>query len=551
MEENNLKIKQTLGLAYENHKKGNLKLAQSLYEKVLKIDSNHFETIFLLGSLFLQTRNFHEAINFLNKAISIQPQHANSYQNLGYAFIELGEFEKAKELFLKAIEIQPNHGDAYFNLANAYKQMRNFKKAQEIYKKTIQIQPKNSSIYNNYGNVCKQLGDFEEAINSYNKAIELKPDHPRAHHNLGNTYNQLGQYSKAINSFKNAFQYQPFNLESLYNWSDLDEGILNSKLKEKINLIMKNKQLPKKDLAYGNFLLAKYELEKRNFENEFNYLVKGHLEYFYSKKTFFEKGTNYWLNDLPKNKEIEILEGKEIDNYAKPIFIIGVPRCGSTVVEKVIASGARTIPIGEECGVISAFVGDKILKQVPLGSDTKVLKEKINDKYNEIGLIKKESDYIFTDKTLDNFFFLELIKKVFPKAKIINCKRNPTSSIMSILKNNLGDVSWAHQLESIFLYFEIYNKKITHFKSKYPDFIYDLEFESFQNNPENESKKLMEFCELPWDKKCLEFHKRKDIISYTASHRQIRKPIYKVSEDKNKPYKEMLSKYGSKYNWYN
>ena len=81
--------------------------------------------------------------------------------------------------------------------------------------------------------------------------------------------------------------------------------------------------------------------------------------------------------------------------------------------------------------------------------------------------------------------------------------------------------------------------------------IYDLIFEDFQSDPENESKKIMKFCNLPWDKKCLEFHKRKDLISYTASHRQIREPIYKISKDKNKPYKEMLSKHGSKYNWFN
>ena len=89
MENDNLQVKQTLGIAYENHRKGNIYLAQSLYEKILKIDSNNFKTIFLLGSLFLQKRNFQEAIRFLNKAILIQPKHANSYHNLGYVFVEL------------------------------------------------------------------------------------------------------------------------------------------------------------------------------------------------------------------------------------------------------------------------------------------------------------------------------------------------------------------------------------------------------------------------------------------------------------------------------
>ena len=77
-----------------------------------------------------------------------------------------------------------------------------------------------------------------------------------------------------------------------------------------------------------------------------------------------------------------------------------------------------------------------------------------------------------------------------------------------------------------------------------------MQFENFQNDPENESKKLMKFCNLPWNKKCLEFYKRKDIVSYTASHRQIRNPIYKDSIDKYQPYKSLLNKYGNKYNWF-
>ena len=143
-----------------------------------------------------------------------------------------------------------------------------------------------------------------------------------------------------------------------------------------------------------------------------------------------------------------------------------------------------------------------------------------------------------------------LIKKIFPQAKVINCQRNPLASIISILKNNLGDVAWAHNIENIFSYFDLYYKKINFFKKNYPSFIYDLKFENFQNDPENESKKLMKFCNLPWNKKCLQFYKRKDIISYTASHRQIRNPIYKESVDKHKPYKDLLSRYGNKYNWF-
>ena len=109
MKKKNSQAKQILAMAYENHKKGNFKLAESLYKKIIKIESNNFETVFLLGTLLLQKKNFDDAIPLLEKAVSIHPQHANSFQNLGFAYIELGEFETAKDLFIQAINIEPNH----------------------------------------------------------------------------------------------------------------------------------------------------------------------------------------------------------------------------------------------------------------------------------------------------------------------------------------------------------------------------------------------------------------------------------------------------------
>jgi len=325
---------------------------------------------------------------------------------------------------------------------------------------------------------------------------------------------------------------------------------LSLNLKKKINDSMKSNAISKKDKAYGNFLYAKYEYLNRDFEKEFDYLLDGHKNYFEAKNFFFEKGIIYWLKDLPNIKELENIKEVKISSKIKPIFIIGTPRCGSTVIEKVIASGRERFPIGEECGVVNSIIGEKILAKESLSADIENLKNKIIKKYDELGLSKKENNYVFTDKTLDNFFFLDIIKTIFPLAKIVHCKRNSISAIMSIIKNNLGDVAWAHDLKHIFQYFDIYYKKINFFKKKFPEFIYDLQFESFQNNPEYEAKKLMKFCDLPWDKKCLEFYKRKDIISYTASHRQIRQAIYKDSVEKNKPYKSLLNKYGEKYNWF-
>jgi len=552
MDNKNLKIKQTVTLAYENHIKQNLDLAENLYTKVLKIDPNNVDASFLLGTLHLQKKNLKKAIELFNEVIKIKPDHVNAIHNLAYTLIEMGKPREAKKLLNQVISMKPNHTDALYNLANVYKHLGEFHEAENYYNKAIQIEPNNAKVHNNLGNVLKELGKYKEAINSYNKAIQIQRNHLNAYHNLGNTYKQLGDFKKAKEFYKKSSHYHPGNLETHWILSSLDKDILNLELKKNVKIIIKSEKASQKNKAYGNFLLAKYELEDQNFEAEFKYLLKGHEHYFESKNKPFDKGVNYWLSEVPKNQELMNLgtSVKKIAQDIKPIFIVGVPRCGSTLIEKVIASGNENIKIGEETALISFFVGEKMSQKESFNLNIKNFKEKIITQYKNRGLINKKSNNVFTDKSLDNFFFVGLIREVFPNAKIINCRRDPLSSIMSILKNNLGDVTWAHNVKHIFEFFDIYYKKIENFKKIHPNFIYDVQIEEFVNNPENESKKLMKFCELPWSKKCLEFYKRKDLTSRTASNVQIRKPIYKHSENKYLPYKQFLNVYGEKYNWF-
>ena len=484
----NLTTEETFALAIENHKKNNLQIAENLYKEILKTNPNHFESIYYLGTLLAQTKRFDLAIPLLHQAIQIQPNYADSHYNLGVALQELGKHQKA--------------------------------------------------------------------INSYEKAIQIQPNYAKAHYNLGMVLQELGEHQKAMSFYQMAVKYQPENLAYLYHLSRLDEKILHSNLKNKIYEIIEKNNSTKKNIVYGNFLLSRYELKAKKYKNEFDHLLKGHQYYFESEKKKFKKRVEYLLNVLPKRKELINLnrhnKNIKIDNYAiKPIFIIGVPRCGSTLIEKIIASGSQYIPIGEETRIIHTVVQNLINHKQSLNLDIENFQTKIVETYKQKGLVQEKSNYMFTDKSLENFFYIDIIKKIFPLAKIINCRRNPLSSIMSTLKNNLLLLSWPHNLENIFEYYNIYYQIIKNFEKTLPNFIYDLQYEKFVSDPENETKKLMQYCDLPWDIKCLEFYKRKDLISKTTSNIQIKKAIYKDSINKYLPYKQFLSKYGNKYSWFN
>lgn len=581
-------LKETFNIAYQHYKKQEYEIAKSFCNKILNVDPNHFDSNFLLssisaimgdfekskifltkaielrpnnvnaynnlGNVELKLKNFNKAKSAYEKAISIMPDHVNAHTNLGILYFNLKNFNESIKYFEKAIEINPDHGVAYYNLGNIYAELKKYGEAISSFQKAAEINPNDTSALNNLGLTFRATDDFLNAVECYKKVIKIKADHAGAHHNLAMAYKEMGEFDKAIDSHNNGIKYEPNNMTHYFYLSDLKEDVINKNLQNKIEKEISKKNTNLRNVAYGNFLLARYHKKEKDYKKEINYLLKGHKAFFNLKKGKFDLGVKYIFKDI-----IEISESINTTNInvksdyeLKPIFIVGVPRCGSTVIEKVIASGPNPIPMSEESAILENFVNKKILekKSINLGGVDKLQKE-LYDLYRQKGVVSKTSNYTFTDKSLNNFFYIGIIKDIFPQAKIINCKRDFLSSMVSILQRNLTELAWAHSIENIFEYFDNYLKTIKSFKELYPGDIYDLQFEDFINNPEIESKKLMNECGLTWDKKCLEFYKRKNLVSKTASNIQIRKAIYKDSADKYLPYKKLLNDYGKNYSWFN
>ena len=586
MNKNQQSLKTIFVEASGHYRKNDFKTAEVFCYKILSIDRNHFDSISLLANIFAVNRNFDKAKEFLEKAIKIQPENTTILNNLGTAYRELGDTEKAmtfyqkvlginsnhtnanynlglifyrlkelkraKEYLEKTVKIQPNYAFAHFSLGNLQKELKKLKQAKESYLKAIELRPSFASAQNNLGLVFSNIGDPDSAVKCYKKALEIDPKHAGAYNNLGRLYTETGELEKAIESYKVAIKLEPQNLVHTYYLSELDKNFLNSEVKNKTEEILNNKETYRINLVYGNFLLSRYERNEKNYEREFNYLIKAHKNYFELKKKKFESGIKYCFNDVLQISKFAKLKNANNNNKIKPIFIIGVPRCGSTLIEKIIGSGKESIPMGEEVVVLEHFINKKVFEKKSLNlGEADSFGDELVSIYKNRGLIDEKSNFVFTDKSLNNFFYLGLIKVIFPESKVINCRRESLSSIMSIFQNNLTELAWAHNLENIFKYFDYYFQIIDEFKKKYPGFIYDLNFENFTNEPEIESKKLLKYCNLAWDKKCLKFYKRKDIIAKTTSRIQIRKPIYKHSSDKYLPYKKLLDKYGNKYSWFN
>ena len=229
----------------------------------------------------------------------------------------------------------------------------------------------------------------------------------------------------------------------------------------------------------------------------------------------------------------------------EPIFILGIPRSGTTLVETIITSGEEKIyNAGENFIIQKALQNSQLNKKIhetdeSLELDISFLRKNIIESYMEYFSIKSEK-FKFIDRTMTNFFFSEILLELFPNAKIINCKRDSFHNLVAIYQQCLNNLPWSHNVQDIKKYISIYNSKLKKLENIYSKNILNVELKKLTEFPENTSKELMSFCNLKWSENVLKYYERKDLICTTASNIQIRKKFLNTIVLNFSPTKNIL-----------
>ena len=445
-------------------------------------------------------------------------------------------------------------------LAQSSKEQGNLRNALNYFKKILKLDSNNKRALNNAGNTCKEMQKFDEAISYYTKAINIDQGYIIAKINLAILHHDLGNLDKAEDLYKKMILLDKYNFAIYFNLSRINFEYFDE---DKIGFIknsINNENISDYNKASAYFILAKHEQMKKNFDKEIKFLDKGHR---YLRKSFrpkvYEQSLNYWLKIIPKKfdkieiSNLEKIEKKDIG--INPIFIIGMPRSGSTLVESIISSGELTIPNGGETATINWALLKNYRKDLfnkdmnKINIDLKKLRNDIIDKYQNLNLLDKNKKNFFTDKSLENFFYIDTILKLFPNAKFIHCKRNKIDNIFAIYQNFFTKMSWTYSMNDIIIYFNNYLDVMNYYNEKFKNKIFLVELENLTTSSEEITKKLFEFCKLEWSEKCLEYHKRRDLFSTTASNIQIREKIYKYNSTKYDVYRNHLKQFEQEYSW--
>ena len=521
-----LGIEQAIDLAVQHHTAGRLPQAKSIYQQILQTDHRQPVALHLLGAIAHQMGKADIAVGLITKALAIKPDYPEAHINLGNALQELGKLDEAVASYHKALAIAPEFAEAHNNLGNALQDLGQLDQAFASYHKALAIAPDYPEAHNNIGTAIQELGRSDEAAASYHKALAIRPDYAEAYRHLA-----------FVRKFTD-YDHDIAAMEAAYAMPGLGD---EQRMHLAFGLGKAFEDLGDYEKAFGFYLTgntlkrATYEFSIERVEKLFGCLKKTFT------KDLFRKHQAAGRDSSENTKSSDVT----------PIFILGMPRSGTTLVEQILASHPSVHGAGE-LDYIDRIVTANFNKTDEAAFSESINQASIGDVSSAggeymamIGAMIRQRAHgagFITDKMPDNFMLIGMIRLMLPHARIIHCRREPLDTCLSISKNlfTAKGYHYAYDLDLLGRYYNLYRDLMAHWDNVLPDFIYPLDYEELVAEQETQSRALLAHCGLEWDDACLEFHKT-DRQVQTLSAAQVRRPIYKDSISSWKRYEKQLA----------
>jgi len=507
------------------------------YKKALKINPDYADAYSNMGNALKDKGDLEAAIQSYKQALKIKPDYAQAYNNMGNALKDKGDLEAAIQSYKQALKIKPDYAQAYSNMGNALKSQGDVEAAIDSFKQALKIKPDYAQAFNNMGNALSEKGDLEAAINSYKQALKIKPDYVQAYNNIAIALKDKGDLEAAIDSYKQVLKIKPDyaeiyrNLSNIHLYKEHDEYFL------KMQSLCQSASVSDEQRCHLNFALSKASEDLNEVSQSFNYLIIGN-ELRKKILSYDIKKDIELFSQLKKSYPSIALQSVVESSDLKPIFILGMPRSGTTLVEQIVSSHSEVTGAGE-LSYVSRF-GDPIARGA-IKPNTKMI---LDFRQRYIEALKKRSDgkSIVTDKMPQNFLYVGLIFSAFPNAKVIHVNRDPVATCWSNYKNYFSDkdLGYCYDLDDIVTYFGLYTDLMQFWLGHYGDRIYNLNYDNLTINQDDETRKLIEYLELEWENDCLSPQHNKRSVR-TVSQQQVRQKVYQGSSQQWRKFEPYLN----------
>lgn len=525
----------------------NLHGAIECYHRALAINPDYADGYYNLGVVYAMLEQPEDAVKHYKKSVALNPNNADTLTNLGTALKQLGAIDDAISSYRKSITIQPDYAVAHFNLANALALKGQRQEAIISHLKAIELRPEYAEAHNNLGHQLRELGQHEEALTHFLKATEIAPELVEAHKNIGITQSSMGHREQAKTALNRAIELSPSYASAHRALGKLKKFTSNDPQIEKIKALLAAAETSDQDRVELFFALAKAMADISETTQAFNYLSEGNalrkqlLNYHISTDQALFANIKSMFSE--NNISLSLNHGDE--KPAKtPVFILGMPRSGTSLVEQIldahsaIHGGGELMLLAESIGQSGLSLSNP-LDQKQLQSIRDHFLHGLSTLFNDSN--KGNQAAYVTDKMPANFRWIGLIVKAFPEAKIIHMKRDPRAVCWSIFRELLIADGNGFACDQIDLanYYALYEDLMAFWHKLYPGSILDVDYETLTENQEVITREILDFLDLDWQKSCLNFHENERAV-ITASSLQVREKIYTGSSDKWKVYEQHL-----------
>lgn len=527
---------------------GRLDEAAERYRRAMSLNPSYALACFNLATVFAAQGKISDAIVTLQQAIKLQPEYVEAHTLAGQLLRAEKRLDEAIFYFRQAVKLKP--GDAYgWNALGGAVVARSgtnyYPEAEQCYREAIRHNPEMPEFYLNFAVLLRQRGRHEEALELFRKAAELRPGYETAIGGIAQTLEHKGDFDGAYATIHPLLDQGTSESTVALAYAVIARHINQRDaavaLLEKIVLLPK----PAHELRTLHFALGKLYDSMKEYDKSFRHFATAHC----IESATYDPAQN-------SRKFDELIEVFSAENMARlprstsrsnlPVFIVGMPRSGTSLVEQILASHPQIYGAGEledmhrMSETLSTMLGGKInYPQCVASAKRKHLDELAQRHLAMLRKLTKTATRV-VDKMPHNFLALGLIELLFPGAHIIHCKRDPIDTCFSIygLPFNASH-PYTDSLEHLGSYYLEYLRLMEHWKTVLSVPILEVQYEELVADQERISRQMVEFCGLPWDERCLNFHEAERLVT-THSYDQVRRPIYKQSVARWKHYERHL-----------
>lgn len=520
------------------HTQGKLDEAASCFERALGLKPDWAEVHINLGNILQLQGRLDEAAACQQRALILKPECAEAYSNLGNIRQAERKLPEAVAFFEQALALQPDYVNAHNNLGTALLEQAKIDEAAAHFERALALMPGFAAAHNNLGCALSRQDRSEEAQAHYELAITLKPDYANAYHNLGNLFVEEGKFNEAMAHFERAIALKPDFGEAHLNRTAIKSFQHGGADLAALEALARSDDLPEDTALHVHFALAKALDDVGDYVRAFEHLRQGNA----LKRRQLDYDETSELKMIQRISAVfdsslmDRFEGLG-DPSTIPIFVLGMPRSGSTLIEQILGSHPQIHAAGE-LTILEKMEANGELnsadpplpypESVPVldGASLRGLGQSYLSRLPNVG----NNDVRIVDKLPGNFLRVGLIRLILPNAKIIHVRRDPLDTCLSCFSKLFTyGLYFSYDLAELGRYYRAYIELMAHWRSILsPGAMFEVVYEDVVDDLEGQARRLIDYCGLPWDDRCLSFHKTSRRVK-TASSFQIHQPLFRSS----------------------